>query len=240
MKGIAAAMVVLAVGLPLQRPAGLRAQTIVDGQPAPAAPVGGAMTIAQLQYGGGGDWYANPTGLPNLLRAIRTRTGIPVSDRPAHVKITDPDLWQYPYLYMTGHGNVHFSDEEVQILRQYLSSGGFLHADDNYGMDRSFRREIQRIFPDTKLVELPKDAAIYHGVYDFPAGLPKIHKHDGLPAQGFGIFHNGRLVVFYDYQCDLGNGWEDPQTYGDPPALHEAALRMGVNLFSYAISQVTR
>ncbi len=239
MKGIAAALVMVAVGLPLQRPA-LRAQSIVEGQPAPAPAVGGAMTIAQLQDEGGGDWYANPTGLPNLLKAIRERTGIPVSDHPAHVKITDPDLWQYPYLYMTGHGNVHFSDEEVQILRRYLGSGGFLHADDNYGMDRSFRREIERIFPGSKLVELPKDAAIYHGVYDFPAGLPKIHKHDGLPAQGFGIFHDGRLVVFYDYQCDLGNGWEDPQTYGDPPAKHEAALRMGVNLFTYAISQVSR
>ena len=198
------------------------------------------LTIAQLQYGGGGDWYANPTGLPNLLRAIKTRTGIAVSDQPAHVKITDLELWQYPYLYMTGHGNVHFSDQEVQILRQYLGAGGFLHADDNYGMDRSFRREIQRIFPDAKLVELPQDAAIYHDFYDFPRGLPKIHKHDGLPAQGFGIFHDGRLVVFYDYQCDLGNGWEDPQTYNDPPALHEAALRMGVNLFMYAMSQVPR
>ena len=156
------------------------------------------------------------------------------------MKITDPDLWQYPYLYMTGHGNVHFTDEEVQILRRYLTGGGFLHADDNYGMDRSFRREIQRIFPDAKLVELPRDAAIYHGVYDFPGGLPKIHKHDGLPAQGFGIFRDGRMVVFYDFQCDLGNGWEDPQTYSDPPALHEAALRMGVNLFTYAISQVSR
>ncbi len=198
------------------------------------------MTIAQLQYEGGGDWYANPTGLPNLLNAIRTRTGIPVSAAPAHVKITDPELWQYPYLYMTGHGNVHFSDEELRILREYLSAGGFLHADDNYGMDRSFRREIVRIFPGSKLVELPKDSPIYHDFYDFPKGLPKIHKHDGLPAQGFGIFHDGRLVVFYDYQCDLGNGWEDPQTYNDPPALHEAALRMGVNLFTYAISQVPR
>ncbi len=216
---------------------------LAQARPAARA-VGGGMspqlTIAQLQYGGGGDWYANPTGLPNLLKAIRARTGVPVSDQPAHVQITDPELWQYPYLYMTGHGNVHFSDQEVQILRQYLSAGGFLHADDNYGMDRSFRREIQRIFPDAKLVELPKDAAIYHDFYDFPRGLPKIHKHDGLPAQGFGIFHDGRLVVFYDYQCDLGNGWEDPQTYNDPPALHEAALRMGVNLFTYAISQVPR
>ncbi len=203
----------------------------------PAAP---RITIAQLQYDGGGDWYANPTGLPNLLQAIRTRTGVPVADQPAHVKITDPELWQYPYLYMTGHGNVHFSDEELRILREYLSAGGFLHADDNYGMDRSFRREIVRIFPGSKLVELPKDHPIYHDFYDFPRGLPKIHKHDGLPAQGFGIFHDGRLVVFYDYQCDLGNGWEDPQTYNDPPALHEAALRMGVNLFTYAISQVPR
>lgn len=210
-----------------------------SGAPAPVG-VAPLMTIAQLQYGGGGDWYANPTGLPNLLDAIRTRTGLPVSDRPAHVKITDPDLRQYPYLYMTGHGNVHFTDDEVERLREYLDAGGFLHADDNYGMDVSFRREIRRVFPDAKLVELPRDHAVYHLFYDFPRGLPKIHKHDGTPAQGFGVFHNGRLVVFYSYESDLGNGWEDPQTYGDPPALHEAALRMGVNLFMYATAQVAR
>lgn len=198
------------------------------------------LTIVQLQYGGGGDWYANPSGLPNLLRAIRERTGLDVADRPVQIKITDPNLWNYPYIYITGHGNIHFSDEELRILRKYLTSGGFLHADDNYGMDESFRREMTRVFPDNALTELPADHAIYHTMYDFPRGLPKVHQHDGKPAQGFGIIHNGRVVVFYSFQCDLGNGWEDAERYSDAPAAREAAFRMGVNLFVYAIAQVTR
>jgi len=199
-----------------------------------------ALTIAQLQYDGGGDWYANPSGVPNLLAAIRSRTGLAVADRPARVRLTDPSLWSHPYLYMTGHGNVRFSNEEVQILRRYLEHGGFLHADDNYGMDESFRRELKRVFPDRELVEVPLRHPIYHAVYDFPRGLPKVHKHDGKRPQGFGIFDDGRLVVFYSYESDLGNGWEDADSYGDPPELREAALRMGVNLFSYALSQEAR
>lgn len=202
--------------------------------------VGSELTIAQLQYGGGGDWYANPSGLPNLLRAIRERTGLPVSDRPAQVKLTDAALWTYPYLYLTGHGNIRLTDEEVGILRRYLLSGGFLHADDNYGLDESFRREIKRVFPDKELVEVPVDHPIYRGMYTFSKGLPKIHEHDGKPAQGFGIFHEGRLIVYYSYESDLGNGWEDPETYDNPPEVREAALRMGINLFLYALSQVTR
>jgi len=198
------------------------------------------LTIAQLQYGGGGDWYANPSGLPNLLRAIRARTGLPVSEQPAKVKLTDASLWTYPYLYMTGHGNVRFTGEEVEILRRYLLSGGFLHVDDNYGLDESFRREIKRVFPDKELVEIPADHPIYHSLYEFPKGLPKIHKHDGKPAQGFGIFHEGRLILFYSYESDLGNGWEDADVHGDPPEAREAALRMGINLFLYALAQVTR
>jgi hypothetical protein len=141
---------------------------------------------------------------------------------------------------MTGHGNVQFTDEEVQILRKYLLAGGFLHADDNYGMDESFRREMKRVFPDAQLVELPVNHPVYHGFYDFPKGMPKIHKHDGKPAQGFGIFQNGRLVVFYDFQADLGNGWEDTSRYNDPPEIREQSFRMGVNLFLYAMAQVTR
>ena len=198
------------------------------------------LTIAQLQYGGGGDWYANPSGLPNLLRAIRARTGLPVSEQPAKVKLTDASLWTYPYLYMTGHGNVRFTGEEVEILRRYLLSGGFLHVDDNYGLDESVRREIKRVFPDKELVEIPADHPIYHSLYEFPKGLPKIHKHDGKPAQGFGIFHEGRLILFYSYESDLGNGWEDADVHGDPPEAREAALRMGINLFLYALAQVTR
>lgn len=196
--------------------------------------------IVQLQYGGGGDWYANPSGLPNLLRTIKERTGLDISDRPIQLKLTDPNLWSYPYIYITGHGNIHFTDEEVVILRKYLTSGGFLHADDNFGMDESFRREMKRIFPDADMVELPASHAVYHTMYDFPKGLPKVHLHDGGPARGFGIIQNGRVVVFYSFDSDLGNGWEDQDRYNDAPAVREAALRMGVNLFLYAISQVTQ
>lgn len=198
------------------------------------------LAIVQLQYGGGGDWYANPSGLPNLLRAIRERTGLDVADRPINLKLTDPNLWSHPYIYMTGHGNVRFTEEEVGILRKYLSSGGFLHADDNYGMDESFRRELKRVFPDAELVELPPSHAIYHTMYDFPAGLPKVHQHDGKAPQGLAIVQGGRVVVFYSFESDLGNGWEDVERYNDAPASREAALRMGVNLFLYAISQVTQ
>lgn len=199
--------------------------------------VADAPTIAQVQYDGGGDWYANPSSLPNLLREIRRRTGLPVASRPARVRLTDPDLWRYPYLYITGHGNIRLSEAEIRSLRRYLAHGGFLHVDDNYGLDESFRREIRRVFPDRELVPLPADNPVYHVFYDLPDGLPKIHKHDGLPAQGFGIFERGRLVVFYSYQSDLGDGWEDADVHGDPPAKREAAFRMGVNLFLYAMSQ---
>ncbi|HLU26071.1 MAG TPA: DUF4159 domain-containing protein [Longimicrobiales bacterium] len=211
---------------------------ITSGLAAQQARPGGAMTIVQLQYDGGGDWYANPSALPNLLSFIRERTNLPVETRPVTLKLTDPAIWNYPYLYMTGHGNVRFTDEEVEILRRYLTSGGFLHADDNYGLDESFRREMRRVFPDQELVELPADHPIYHVFYDFPKGLPKIHEHDGKPAQGFGLFHNGRLVVYYTYETDLGDGWEDEQVHGNPPQVREQALRMGLNVFLYALSQV--
>jgi hypothetical protein len=197
------------------------------------------LTIAQLQYGGGGDWYANPSGLPNLLREIRARTGLRVSERPQQLRITDPNLWSQPFVYLTGHGNIRFTEEEVQILRKYLTSGGFLHADDNYGMDESFRREMKRVFPDKDFVELPASHPIYHVMYDFPGGLPKVHKHEGKPAQGFALVHEGRVVVFYSYESDLGNGWEDANRYNNPPEARESAFRMGVNLFLYAMSQVT-
>jgi hypothetical protein len=199
---------------------------------------GGPMTIGRLQYGGGGDWYANPSSLPNLLAAVRERTGLVVAERERAVKLTDPGLWDLPYLYMTGHGNVAFSDDEVRLLRRYLENGGFLHADDNYGMDQAFRREIARVFPDHPLVEVPLDHPIYHLVYEFPDGVPKIHEHDGKPAQGFGIFLGSRLVVYYSYETDLGDGWEDATVHNDPPEKREAALRMGVNLFTYAVSTV--
>ena len=192
------------------------------------------MTIGRLHYDGGGDWYANPSSLPNLLAAIRSRTRLRVAAEEKVVTLSDDDLWNVPYLYMTGHGNVRWSDRDLTTLRRYLQQGGFLHADDNYGMDASIRRELARLFPDQPLVEVPLDHPIYHLVYDFPKGMPKIHVHDGKPAQGFGIFLDGRLVVFYSYQSDLGDGWEDPQVHHDPQEKREAALRMGVNLFAYA------
>lgn len=198
----------------------------------------GQLTIGRLQYDGGGDWYANPSSLPNLLRAIRDRTVLDVADREVITTLGSPDLWTVPFLYMTGHGNVRFTDAEVATLRRYLEQGGFLHADDNYGMDPAFRREIARVFPDHPLVEVPLTHPVYHAVYRFPDGLPKIHEHDGAAAQGFGVFLGDRLVVYYSYQSDLGDGWEDPEVHDDPPELREAALRMGVNLFAYAASVV--
>jgi hypothetical protein len=195
-------------------------------------------TIAQLQYDGGGDWYANPSGLPNLLRTIRERTGLPVAEAPARTRLTDPALWSYPYLYLTGHGNIRFSDEEVRLLRRYLLNGGFLHADDNFGLDESFRREIRRVFPDRELQELPPSHPVFRSFYELPEGLPKIHEHNGKPPQAFGIFEKGRLVLFYSYESDLGNGWEDADLHNLPIGTREAALRMGVNLFVYALAQV--
>ena len=204
--------------------------------PRPASVPSARLTIARLQYDGGGDWYANPSSLPNLLAAIRERTSLDVDKNEARVRLTDDKLWDYPFLHVTGHGNIRLSDEEVLKLREYLTRGGFLHVSDNYGIDSSFRREIKRVFPGRELVDVPLSHPIYHIVYDFPKGLPKIHEHDGKPARGFGIFLGDRLAVFYDYSCDLGNGWEDYEVYHDPPALHEAALRMGVNLFVYAVT----
>ena len=198
----------------------------------------GPVTIARLQYDGGGDWYANPSSLPNLLTEVRERTGIPTADREVAVRPTDPALRDFPFLYMTGHGNVRFTDEERLALRRYLLGGGFLHADDNYGMDESFRREIERVFPDRELVELPPEHPVFQAPYEFSDGLPKIHEHDGAPPQAFGIFHQGRLVMIYTYETDLGDGWEDPDVHEDPSEVREEALRMGVNIFVFAMSQV--
>jgi uncharacterized protein DUF4159 len=194
------------------------------------------LTIARLQYDGGGDWYANPSSIPNLLAAIADRTTLPVERREARITLLDDRLWDYPFLHVTGHGNIKLSDREVERLRDYLSRGGFLHVSDNYGLDSSFRREIARVFPERPLVDVPLKHPIYNVVYAFPKGLPKIHEHDGKPPRGLGIFLGDRLAVFYDYESDLGDGWEDADVHKDPPELHEAALRMGVNLFVYAIT----
>ena len=195
------------------------------------------LAVARLQYDGGGDWYANPSSLANLIAAIRERTTLDVEPREARVTLTDERLWDYPFLHLTGHGNLRLTDAEVLRLREYLLRGGFLHADDNYGLDDSFRRELKRVFPDRELVDVPLRHPVYHAVYEFPQGVPKIHEHDGKPARGLGIFVGDRLAVFYSYESDLGNGWEDVGTYKeDPPELHEQALRMGVNLFVYAVT----
>jgi len=195
------------------------------------------LAIARLQYDGGGDWYANPSSLPNLLKAINDRTAFRVEPTEGRVTLTDERLFDYPLLHATGHGEMKLSEVEVARLRDYVLRGGFLHVDDNYGLDESFRREIARVFPDRPLVDVPLTHPIYHIVYDFPGGLPKIHEHDNVPARGYGIFIGDRLAVFYSFSADLGNGWEDVGTYPeDPPELHEQALRMGINLFAYAIT----
>ena len=204
-----------------------------------ARPVAGAdtITVARLRYEGGGDWYANPSSLPNLLAAVRERTGIPTARREAEVTPLDRSLRDYPMLYMTGHGNVAFTPAERAALRAYLLAGGFLHADDNYGLDESFRAEMAQIFPEAELTEIPPEHPVFHTVYDFDEGLPKIHEHDGAPPQAFGIFVDGRMVVFYSYESDLGDGWEDEAVHEDPPETREQALRMGVNLVLFALGQ---
>lgn len=195
----------------------------------------GDFSIARLKYSGGGDWYCDPTSLVNLQKFVEKNTGIEMAEREAVVSPMDADLYSYPFLYMTGHGNVKFSQAEADRLRDYLMGGGFLHCDDNYGLDESFRRELKKIFPNKDLVELPFTHPIYHMAYDFPKGLPKIHEHDKLPAQGLAIVVDNRVVLFYTYQCDLGDGWEDADVHNDPPAKREAALKMGANILMYAL-----
>ena len=189
-----------------------------------------------MQYDGGGDWYANPSSLPNLITAVRQRTTLPVAPQEVRLTLSDDRLWDVTFLHVTGHGTIRVSDAELDRLRRWLRQGGFLHVDDNYGLDESARALFARLFPDRPLVDVPLDHPVYHVVYDFPRGLPKIHEHDGQPARGYGIFVDGRLAVYYSSQSDLGNGWEDVGTYpDDPPALHEQALRMGVNLVAWSV-----
>ena len=192
------------------------------------------LRIAKLQYSGGGDWYANKTALPNLIRFCNQHLGTQIHKTEDVVAPSDLLLFSYPFVYMTGHGNVVFSEEEAKNLRKYLIHGGFLHIDDNYGMNTFVRREIKKVFPRLDFVEVPFSHPIYHTKYNFPEGLPKVHEHDGNPPQGFGIFYKGRLVCFYSYESDLGNGWEDQHIYNDPEEIRELALRMGANLVIYA------
>ena len=200
------------------------------------APARGRLAVGRIQYDGGGDWYANPSSLPNLIEAINSRSALRVEPVEVRVRATDATLADLPFAHLTGHGVVRWSVAERKALRAWLESGGFLHVDDNYGLDESFRAEVKLLFPDRALVEVPRSHPIYHLVYDFPKGLPKIHEHDGKPPKGYGIFIGERLALFYSYESDLGNGWENVGTYNDPPELHEQALRMGVNLFTYAVT----
>ncbi len=197
---------------------------------------GQQLNIAKLKYDGGGDWYANKTALPNLANFCNRYLRTNINESDDIVEVGSPDLFLYPYVYMTGHGNVVFSTQQALNLRRYLTSGGFLHIDDNYGLDQYIRLEMKKVFPDLEFVELPFDHPIYHQKYDFKNGLPKIHEHDGKPAQGYGIIYKGRLVCFYSYESDLGNGWEDQIIYNDPEEVRQKALRMGANIISYVFT----
>ena len=196
----------------------------------------GGFTIARLKYDGGGDWYGNQSSINNLLKYIQTNTDIDVNPEEARVDISDDALFSYPYIYMTGHGNIRFSDSEAERLRKYLTNGGFLHADDNYGMDIYLRREMKKVFPDKEWVPLPFSHDIYHSFFEFPGGIPKIHEHDGGPGQGLALFHEGRIVVFYSFNTDLGDGWEDPEVHNNPPEIRELALKMGTNIVIYVLT----
>lgn len=189
--------------------------------------------IALLKYKGGGDWYANPTALPNLIKFCNENLKTDLAEEPATVEPGSRDIFNYPYIHMTGHGNVVFTEVEAQNLREYLLAGGFLHADDNYGLASAFRREMKKVFPDDELVEIPWEHPIFHQKYNFPQGLPKIHEHDGKRPQAFGIVKEGRLVVLFTFETDLGDGWEDPEVHKDPDKKHQQALQMGANIISY-------
>ena len=194
-------------------------------------------TIARIHYSGGGDWYGDPSSLPNLLKFLGENTQISVDEEEVRLRPTDPEFYQYPYLYLTGHGNVRFSAEEVTRLRESLLRGAFLHADDNYGMDASFREEIKRVFPNRDFIELPFDHPVFHIFYDFQNGLPKVHEHDGNPPQALGMFDDDRLMILYTFECDLGDGWEDPEVHNNSEEIRLKALQMGVNIIYYALIQ---
>jgi hypothetical protein len=191
--------------------------------------------IARLHYEGGGDWYCDPSSLPNWLSQFQKRTRIPTAETDVVVTLDSEDLYKYPFLYISGHGRIALDNTELAELRRYLDAGGFLYADDNYGLDPSFREMVAQLFPDNELEPMAGDHPIYHSFYDLP-GLPKIHRHDGEPARGFGVFRNGRLVLFYSYSADIGDGLEDPDVHGDPAEVREAATKMAVNILMYALT----
>ena len=191
--------------------------------------------IARLKYSGGGDWYVSPTALPNLIRFCNKNLGTNIREEESVVEAGSKDLFNYPFAYMTGHGNVVFSAQEAQNLRSYLTGGGFLTINDSYGMKNFVFREMKKVFPELNFVELPFDHPLYHQKYDFPNGLPKIHEHDGKTPQGFGLIYNGRLVCFFNYESDIGDGWEDPEIHNDPEAKRQQALKMGANILQYVL-----
>jgi len=194
------------------------------------------LKLAKLKYNGGGDWYAAKTALPNLIEFCNKELGLGLAEEEDIVEAGSSDIFLYPYVFMTGHGNVVFSETEAANLRKYLIGGGFLHIDDNYGLDKFIRIELKKVFPELELIELPFDHPIYHQKYDFNKGVPKIHEHDGKPPQGLGLIYEGRLVVFYSYETDLGNGWEDQRIHNDPQEKRQQALRMGANILSYCFT----
>ena len=197
----------------------------------------GMFSITRIHYDGGGDWYSDPSSIPNLLKYVKNNTNISVDLFEKRAKIGEDNFLVGSYLYLTGHGNIKFSEEEAQILREQLLAGAFLHADDNYGMDKSFRREIKKVFPDKDLVELPNNHPIFNIFYQFPNGLPKIHEHDNNRPQALGIFQDGKLIVLYTYESDLGDGWEDGKVHNDSEELRETALKMGTNIIVYALAR---
>jgi hypothetical protein len=192
--------------------------------------------IARLKYGGGGDWYNDPQEEVNLLKFVREHTAIDVEPMYEFVEITSDKFFTYPFIFLTGHGNMLFTELEVKRLRTYLEGGGFIYADDDYGMDRAFRREIKKVFPEQELVEIPYSFGLYHCQYEFPNGPPKTHEHNGKPAQGFGLFHNGRLVLYYTYESNPSDGWNDAEVHGDPPEKREEALHFGTNIVAWALT----
>lgn len=195
-----------------------------------------SFNLARIQYRGGGDWYNDPSALRNLAEFARQQVPIAINPEYDDIDIGSPDLFNYPFAFLTGHGNISINQAEASNLRTYLQNGGFLYVDDDYGLDEHFRKMIKEVFPDEELIELPFDHPIYHQVFEFPDGLPKIHEHDGKPPQGFGIFLEGRLAVFYTYETNLGDGWTNPDVHNDPAAVREKALQMGTNILIYALT----
>ncbi len=193
--------------------------------------------IAKVKYKGGGDWYANKTALPNLAKFCNANIKTTISQEDATVEVGSPEIFNYPWVYLTGHGNVVFTDAEAQNLKKYLMAGGFLHIDDNYGLKPFIVPQMKKVFPELDFIELPFTHPIYHQTYNFSKGLPKIHQHEGKPAQGFGLVYQGRLVCFFTYECDLGNGWEDQSIYNDPEEKRLEALKMGANIVKYAFNR---